>query len=77
VQNVRRASTLFEEDKETDKEVNQAEKIYVKDLRRPPMNGAKIIEVSPIEARVFRVGRSFHQVVKLTTNTSFVEINLY
>ena len=58
VQNVWRASTLFEEDKETNKEVNQAEKIYVKNLRRPAMNGAKIIEVSAVEPRVFRVRKA-------------------
>ena len=47
---VRRTSTLFEEHKEPDKQVDQADEIYVELSRCPLVSRAEIIKVGPVRA---------------------------
>ena len=73
----RRASALFEEHKETDKQINQANEIDVEDPRRPLVNCIEIVEVSPVEAPTSGIRRAFDQVVDLAADAGLIEINLH
>ena len=77
VQHKRRASSLFEQHEETDKQVDQTNQIDVDNSRRPLMNRAEVIEVGPVGATLGRVRRPLHQVVDLSTDARLFEIDLH
>ena len=74
VEHKRRAPALFEENEETDKQVNQADDVDVEISRLPLVKRSEMIEVGPVGASVVR--RPLHQVVKLASDASLIEIDL-
>ena len=71
----RRASALFEKNKETNDQINDADQIDVEISRLPLVKISEVIEVGPVGAG-FVVRRSFHEVVQLAVDTSLIEIDL-
>ena len=71
------SSPLLKENKETNKQVNEAEEIYVDCTRRPPVYGVKSIQVGVIESCLFGIGRPLHQIVYLSTYLGSIQIHLH
>ena len=58
VKHERRASALFKQNEEANEQEDHTDEVDVEDARRPLDECAKVIEVGPVGADFWRVGRA-------------------
>src|SRR3977135_2110979 len=73
VQHERFSSSLLEDHKEADEQIDQTDQINVEITPGPIWNGSQMIEISIIDSRFNGIRREFYQIVKLRVNTPPVQ----